>query len=100
MAKLTKFDNFSDNMFSFENFKFSQNGNNKLEHQKMLAMLKKISEKELTKKQKECLDMYYSQNLNTVKISKILGVYPSTVWRHIEKSKKKIKKIIGYYYKL
>lgn len=100
MAKLTKFDNFSDAIFSFKNFEFSQNGSNESKYKKILAILKKISDKELTKKQRECLEMYYQQNLNTVKISKILGVYPSTVWRHIEKSKKKIKKIIGYYYEL
>lgn len=100
MAKFTKFDTFSDVLFSFQKFKYSKNETNTKEYKKMINIIKQIIEYELTSKQKQCIVMYYKNNMNTIEISSILGVYPSTVWRHIKKSKEKIKKIIRYYYKI
>ena len=99
MAKFTKFDTFSDVLFSFNKFKYSQNGTNSQEYKKILKMLKHIIKNELTLKQQQCLDMYYRKNMNTIEIGHLLGVYPSTVWRHLQRSKKKIKNIIQYYHK-
>ena len=99
MAKFTKFDKFSDILFSFEKFKHAHNGDNTKEYNRILKILREIIKNELTSKQKTCLNMYYKDRLNTIKISKILGVYPSTVWRHIRRSEKKIKRIIQYYHK-
>ena len=98
MTKLINFDLFTDTLFSFNNFKYKYNSNNSEEYRKILKTLSKIIENELTEKQKICLKLYYHKNLNTVKIANQLGVYPSTVCRHIKNSKKKIKKIMKYYY--
>ena len=99
MAKFTRFDTFSDVLFSFEKFKYSQNEDNTKEYNRILKILREVIKNELTNKQKTCLNMYYKDKLNTIKISKILGVYPSTVWRHIRRSERKIKKIIQYYHR-
>lgn len=96
MAKLTNFNNFSDAFFSMQNFNSSRNNTSK--YNKILSILKKIIENELTFKQRKCIKMYYNHNLSTIKISKLLGVYPSTVWRHIQKSRRKIRNIMKYYY--
>ena len=98
MAKFTKFDLFSDSLFSFNNFKYKGNSTNSEEYHKILKVLSKIIENELTDKQKTCIKLYYHKSMNTVKIANKLGVYPSTVWRHINNSKKKIKNIMKYYY--
>ena len=98
MARFVKFDTFSDILFSLNKFKYSQNGTNSQEYKKILKILKRIIRYELTLKQRQCLDMYYRKNMNTIEISRLLGVYPSTVWRHIQRSKKKIKNIIQYYH--
>ena len=98
MAKLINFNLFTDTLFSFDKFKHKNNSNNSEEYQKILKILSKIIENELTDKQKICLKLYYKKNLNTVKIANKLGVYPSTVCRHIKSSKKRIKKIMKYYY--
>lgn len=100
MAKFTSFDTFSDILFSYKKFKYSDNETNTKEYTRMINALKKIIENELTLRQKQCVIMYYKNNMNTVKISTILGIYPSTVWRHIKRSQEKIKKIIRYYYKV
>ena len=98
MAKLTNFSLCIDALFSFNKFKYRNNGSNSKEYNKILKILPQIIENELTDKQKICLNLYYYHNLNTVKIANKLGVYPSTVWRHIKNSKKRIKNIMKYYY--
>ncbi len=68
------------------------------EHQKMLKVLVKAIDGELTSRQKQCLIMYYGKNMRIVDISRELNVYPSTVSRHIKKSRSRLKTIIGYYF--
>ena len=99
MPKITRFSKFSDNIFSVKNFKhMTNNDGNSKKYFDVIEIMKKIIKNELTKRQKECLIMYYNQNFSTIKISKILGICPSTVWRHIKISKQKIKKMIKYYH--
>ena len=98
MTKFTRFNNFSDLIFSVKNFEQINSNNNSQKYRDMLKIIKKIIQNDLTQRQKECLIMYYKKNLNIIKISKILGICPSTVWRHIKISQKKIKNIIKYYY--
>lgn len=68
------------------------------EHQKMLKVLVKAIDGELTPRQKQCLTMYYGKNMRIVDISRELNVYPSTVSRHIKKARSRLKIIIGYYF--
>ena len=98
MAKLVKFDNFSDALFSFSEFKHDENGTNTKEYNKVLSILRKVIANELTERQRTCLEMYYKRKMNTIKIAEKLGIYPSTAWRHIQKSKERIKNIMKYYY--
>ena len=98
MTKFTRFNNFSDLIFSVKNFEQINSNNNSQKYRDMLKIIKKIIQNDLTQRQKECLIMYYKKNLKIIKISKILGICPSTVWRHIKISQKKIKNIIKYYY--
>ena len=100
MVKLTKFDLFSDALFSFNKFKYKNNSTNSEKYNKILKILSRVIENELTEKQKMCVKLYYHESMNTVKIANKLGVYPSTVWRHINNSKKKIKNIMKYYYSI
>lgn len=99
MTKFTQFNNFYDIIFSAKNFNQTHiNNNNSAKYFGALKIIKKIIKNDLTPRQKECLIMYYKKNLNIIKISKILGICPSTVWRHIKVSRQKIKKIIKYYH--
>ena len=98
MSKIARFSKFSDTLFSVKNFKMLSYSSNSSKYYSVMEIMKKIIKNDLTKRQKECLTMYYNKNLNIIKISKILGICPSTVWRHIKISKQKIKKIIKYYH--
>ena len=98
MTKHARFNNFSDTLFSVKNFNYMQNNSNSAKYYYILEIIKKVIKNDLTKRQKKCLIMYYEKNLIIIKISKILGICPSTVWRHIKTSQQKIKKIIKYYH--
>ena len=96
MAKLVKFDQFTDSLYSNLKFEQTENGNNSEKYNRILRIINKIIENELTKRQKICLNLYYNKHMNMIKISKHLKIYPSTVHRHIKRAKTKIKNIIKY----
>lgn len=66
--------------------------------QKLCKICAKIIENELTDKQRECVKMYFYDNLNTVEIASILNINNSTVCRNIQRGKKRIEKILKYYF--
>lgn len=67
-------------------------------YKKILPILHKIILGELTERQQMCLTLYYFENMNIVDISKKLNINPSTVSRHLTKSRNKLKKLMKYYF--
>lgn len=53
---------------------------------------------ELTQCQRECLDAYCVQGKKLELIARERGVCPSTVWRHIQAAKKKVRRQLQYHY--
>lgn len=90
-------DDFIDSIASISNHK-KECFDNDNEHQKMLKILVKAIDGELTERQRQCIVMYYGKNMGVTEISRQLGIYPSTVSRHIKKGKNRLKTIIGYYF--
>ena len=70
---------------------------NQNEYKKILHILSKAMEGELTGRQKECLILKYYKNLNVTQIALKLGVGKSTVSRHIKKAKLRLYKVLNYY---
>ena len=70
---------------------------NHQEYKKILHILSKAMDGELTKRQKECLILKYYKNLNVTQIAIKLGVGKSTVSRHIKKAKTRLHKVLNYY---
>lgn len=64
---------------------------------KMKKILSLALKDALTDKQRECITMYYYENLKMKEIAKKLSVSPSTVTRHIKAGKKRLKNIAKYY---
>ena len=64
-------------------------------------MLKRILHKaiqsELTERQRECVLMYYFQNMQMKEIAENFGLSPSTVSRHISAAQKKLRRIVAFY---
>ncbi|MDR1240434.1 MAG: sigma-70 region 4 domain-containing protein [Oscillospiraceae bacterium] len=68
------------------------------EHSQIFKFINKIKSKELTRKQKICLELYFDKKFSTKKIAEKLGINPTTAWRHINKAKLEIKEMVKRYY--
>ena len=55
-----------------------------------------ITEKELTKRQKQCLEMKVIENMSQAEIAEALGISQPTVCRHIELAKKIVNNRLSY----
>lgn len=98
--KIVSLNEFTDKLASIVKFKHIYECDNKDFHSKMIKIIKQVSEGELTKRQKQCLFMYYHQNMKMSEISNSLGICVSCVSRHIKKAKLRIRKTLAYYYQI
>ena len=70
---------------------------NQKKYKKILKVLPKAIEGELTDRQKECLVLKYYDNLSLNQIALALDIDRSTVSRHIKKARSRLYKILTYY---
>ena len=71
--------------------------NNHADRLKMSELLHRAMKEGLTDKQRYCVIEYYIKNKSMKKIASELGVYPSTVTRHIQSATKRLRNIAKYY---
>ena len=71
-------------------------GNNK-KREMLKRILHKAIQSELTERQRECVLMYYFQNMQMKEIAENFGLSPSTVSRHISAAQKKLRRIVAFY---
>lgn len=101
VIKKVEFNEFTDKLASVIAFRNSiECRENKDVKKKMLKLIEKVANGELTKRQKECLFMYYEKGMRMCEISDNLGICVSCVSRHIKKAKSKICKMLTYYYSI
>lgn len=62
----------------------------------LCSVLVQITEKELTKRQKQCLEMKVIENMSQAEIAEALGISQPTVCRHIELAKKIVNNRLSY----
>lgn len=98
MFKKVTLNEFTDRIVGVANFKNKLGCDNAKYRRKMLKMVEKVAEGELTCRQKECLFMYYEKGMRMSEISDALGICISCVSRHIKKAKLRIQKTLTYYY--
>lgn len=60
------------------------------------AALKVAMSQELTPRQRECIELYFSQRLTMEQIGRRLGIGKSTVHKHIETGKAHIRRVLAY----
>lgn len=72
-------------------------GENSSGRVRMKKILQKAIKEELTDKQRICMTRYYLENKTIRVIAEELGLSPSTVCRHIQNARKKIRHIADYY---
>ena len=70
---------------------------NKIDRIQMKQIMSKAIYNELTAMQRICIVEHFFNNKKQIEIANELGVNASTVSRHINKGKKKLKHIASYY---
>ncbi len=53
-------------------------------------------DRELTSRQRACVELYYFQGLTQEQIARRLGVGKSTVCRHLQRSRERLKGVVRY----
>lgn len=53
-------------------------------------------ERELTPRQRECVELYYYQGLTMEEVGKRLGIGKATVCRHLQKSQDRLQRAVAY----
>lgn len=84
-----------ENLLTYSDF--SSGETNSQDISKMKKILQKAINNELTEKQKYCVYEYYLTGRNMKDIAKDLNVNPSTVTRHIQKARQRLKRVAKYY---
>lgn len=84
-----------EDVASFINF--TRNVKNKSEKLiRMEKILKTAIKTELTERQKKCIEMYFFGRMPVSEIADELCIRPTTVYKHISKAKKAIKRSFVY----
>ncbi len=71
--------------------------NNRRQLDLSLKALHEVIEHDLTERQKQFIQLYFFENLNTRQIAELLGLNPSTVSRTLTRAKKRIYKVLHVY---
>lgn len=66
------------------------------EHKKMLKVLTRAIEGELTERQKECIKLRYFDGMKVKEVAEKLGVTPPTACKHLKKARLRLEKVMGY----
>lgn len=64
---------------------------------KMKQILCEALKSELTERQRQCVTMYYYDDMKMKEIASTLSLSPSTVTRHIKAAQRKLKNVAKYY---
>ncbi len=70
---------------------------NRADRERMKKILFRAIRHELTDRQRECLYMYYLENIKMKDIAVRLGLSKSTVSRHITAAERKLRRVASYY---
>lgn len=60
------------------------------------AVLQTAIERDLTGRQRQCIQLYFFQGLTMEAIGQQLGVGKSTVYRHLQRGKKRLERAFAY----
>ena len=66
------------------------------EHQRMLKVLTRAIEGELTPRQRECVRLRYVDGLKVKEVAEELGVTPPTACKHLKKARLRLEKVMKY----
>ena len=66
------------------------------DYRKMLRMLSRLTEEELTDRQRQCVQLYYFEGQKMRDVARLLGIQSSTVSRHLKKARSRMGQVLRY----
>lgn len=76
---------------------YQQGSSNRMERERMKAILTRAIRRELTDRQRDCITMYYLEGMKMKDIADALHLSRSTVTRHIQSATRKLRRVASYY---
>lgn len=67
------------------------------DRKRILRVLRKAVQGELTQRQMECVKLCYGENVSQKEAAVRLGLKPATVSRHLKKARARIRRVMSYY---
>lgn len=74
---------------------YSDQGEDK-RRKRMKRLISTAIQNELTDRQQQCLKLFYYDDLSVTEISSIIGIKPTTVYKHLKKARLALKKCAPY----
>ena len=85
-----------DRNYSMKMFLSQQYDTGDPRHRRMKELLKAAIRLELTERQKACIRMYYFEKIPVAEIAELLGIRPTTVYKHLNVARRSLKKCREY----
>lgn len=60
------------------------------------AVLRRAIPRELTRRQQECVRLYFYEKLTMEEVGRELGISKSTVCRHLQRAKRRLERTVSY----
>lgn len=93
--KILNFDDTNTDLIAYS--RFSSYGSNQADIERMKQILLQALSEDLTSRQRECITLYFYDNMKMKEIAAVLSLSPSTVTRHIKAAKRKLQNVAKYY---
>lgn len=93
--KIMNFDDANTDLIAYS--RFSSYGSNQADVKRMKQILMQALSEELTPRQRQCITLYFFDNMNMPEIASLLSLSRSTVSRHIKAAKRKLQNVAKYY---
>lgn len=86
----------TENIFGIQQYQYQNSSQTDTEYRRMLKVLSKAMQGELTERQYDCMHAYYFENKTQAQIAKELGIGTPTVNKHMKKAKERLLKVMSY----
>lgn len=89
-------DTVTESIFGIQQYQYQNDSQTDTEYRRMLKVLTKAMQEELTKRQYDCMYAHYFENKTQSQIAKEMGIGAPTVNKHIKKAKERLLKVMRY----
>lgn len=67
-----------------------------VEYRRMVRVIQRAVDGELTERQRECVRLYYYEGHKMAEVAGILGIQTPAVSRHLKKARVRLENVLGY----